>query len=180
MQKMFTLIYLLLIIPALIFAACANSSIQESGWDKIPLVMLDGKLYYDSGKESSDRTQDVEADGIITSAVDGTEIPTEEAQSNFGTGFAYRYGEDRSDTIEVFIQDRWIVFAHREGTGSQIRFGDKLVDVADLSEETLAWLAWFNSLPQEEQQKVSAIPSDLHAACWPDGTEGMDMPAATD
>ena len=120
MQKMFTLICLLLIIPALLFAACANSSIQESGWDKIPMVMLDGKLYYDSGKESSDRTQDVEADGIITSAVDGTEIPTEEAQSNFGTGFAYRYGEDRSDTIEVFIQDRWIVL--RIGKGQEAKF----------------------------------------------------------
>ena len=30
-------------------------------------------------------------DGEITSTVDGTEIPTEDNQSNFGSGFGYQY-----------------------------------------------------------------------------------------
>ena len=33
-------------------------------------------------------------DGEITSTVDGTEIPTEDNQSNFGSGFGYQYGAD--------------------------------------------------------------------------------------
>ena len=32
-------------------------------------------------------------DGEITSTVDGTEIPTEDNQSNFGSGFGYQYGQ---------------------------------------------------------------------------------------
>lgn len=38
-------------------------------------------------------------DGEITSTVDGSETPTEDNQSNFGTGFEYQYGSE--DTIEI-------------------------------------------------------------------------------
>ena len=36
-----------------------------------------------------------------------------------------------------------------------------MVDAAGLPEETLEWLDWYNSLPADEQLKVSAIPPDL-------------------
>ncbi len=47
-------------------------------------------------------------DGEITSTVDGTEIPTEDNQSNFGSGFGYQYGAD--DTIEIYMNEKWFVF----------------------------------------------------------------------
>ena len=77
-------------------------------WDKIPMVMVDGKLYYDTGKESTISGRCGVMDGEITSTVDGSEIPTKDNQSNFGTGFEYQYGAD--NTIEIFMNEKWIVF----------------------------------------------------------------------
>lgn len=49
----------------------------------------------------------------------------------------------------------------REGAGTQVRFGDRMVDADGLSEETAAWLDWYNSLPEEQQLAVNAVPPDL-------------------
>ena len=71
-------------------------------WDRIPMVRIDGKLYYDTGRESIMDARCGTMDGEITSTVDGTEIPTEDNQSNFGSGFGYQYGAD--DTIEIYMR----------------------------------------------------------------------------
>jgi hypothetical protein len=87
------------------------------------MVMVDGKLYYDTGKESTISGRCGVMDGEITSTVDGSEIPTKDNQSNFGTGFEYQYGAD--NTIEIFMNEKWIVFEQREGDGSKVRYGDR-------------------------------------------------------
>ena len=139
-------------------------SVSESGeqaqYDVIPMVMVGGRLYYDTGRESTLETRCGLPDGTIDSTVEGSEIPTQDNQSNFGAGFDYQYGAD-DDTLEIFIDGKWMVFEHREGTGRQVRFGDKMVDEGALSEETLEWLEWFNSLPETEQRAISSIPQDL-------------------
>ena len=155
-----------------IFSSCTGEKQAEENGDKIPMVMIDGKQYYDTGKEAPSAEEDLPIAGEITSSVEGTEIPTENNQSNFGTGFAYRYGAD--DTIEILCNEKWMVFAYREGTGSQVKFGDKMIDVDGLSQETLDWLAWYNSLPAEEQLAVSAIPADLYAQSDYVGTEDAE------
>ena len=81
-------------------------------WDRIPMVRVNGKLYYDTGRESTIRGRCGNMDGEITSTVDGTEIPTEDNQSNFGSGFGYQYGTD--DTIEIYMNEKWFVFEYRE------------------------------------------------------------------
>ena len=81
--------------------------------------MVDGKLYYDTGKESEIKDRCAMMDGEISSRVEGTEVPAADDQSNFGTGYGYQYGAD--DTIELLINGKWIVFEHREGDGSQVR-----------------------------------------------------------
>lgn len=81
-------------------------------WDRIPMVRVNGKLYYDTGRESTVSGRCGNMDGEITSTVDGTEIPTEDNQSNFGSGFDYQYGSD--DTIEVYMNEKWFVFEYRE------------------------------------------------------------------
>lgn len=53
-----------------------HSSELPLEWDKIPMVMVDGKLYYDTGKESTVSARCGVMDGEITSTVDGSEIPT--------------------------------------------------------------------------------------------------------
>lgn len=81
-------------------------------WDRIPMVRIDDKLYYDTGRESTIMGRCGNMDGEITSTVDGTEIPTENNQSNFGSGFGYQYGTD--DTIEIYMNEKWFVFEYRE------------------------------------------------------------------
>lgn len=54
-----------------------------------PCVMIDGIVYQDTGYISSMPGCGV-MDGEITSEVDGTELPAENDQSNFGTGYAYQ------------------------------------------------------------------------------------------
>lgn len=136
-----------------------QSATKELEYNKIPMVMVAGKLYYDTGKESGIDARCGVMDGEITSTVDGSETPTADDQSNFGTGFGYQYGAD--DTIEIFMNEKWIVFEHRAGSGSQVRFGSRWIDQDNLSEETLEWIAWYNSLSEEEQLAVSDIPADL-------------------
>ncbi len=81
-------------------------------WDRIPMVRVSGKLYYDTGRESTISGRCGNMDGEITSTVDGTEVPIEDDQSNFGSGFGYQYGAD--DTIEIYMNEKWFVFEYRE------------------------------------------------------------------
>lgn len=76
----------------------------DAMWDRIPMIRVDGKLYYDTGKESTVTDRCGNMDGEITATVDGTEIRIEDNQSNFGSGFGYQYGED--DTIEVYMNEK--------------------------------------------------------------------------
>ena len=46
-------------------------------------------------------------------------------------------------------------------SGEKVQFGDQMIDADGLSEATLEWLDWYNSLPEEEQLAISYIPSDL-------------------
>jgi hypothetical protein len=48
-------------------------------------------------------------DGSITSKCDDYEIPTENNQSNFGTGYGIQYGRVESE-IEVCIDSDWHIF----------------------------------------------------------------------
>ena len=151
---------------------------ESSDWDKIPMVMVDGRLYYDTGEESNVDARCGVMDGEITSSVDGSEIPSEDNQSNFGTGFGYQYGAN--DTLEISMNGKWIVFAQRDGTGNQVRFGDRMVDGDSLSKETLAWLEWYNSLAEEERMAISMIPPDLYSQLEFPGTEDAETPSETE
>ena len=158
---------------------CAEA--VKSGRLKFPAEKLDyftsadigGRC--DTGKESTISGRCGVMDGEITSTVDGSEIPTKDNQSNFGTGFEYQYGAD--NTIEIFMNEKWIVFEQREGDGSKVRYGDRMVDAEDLSKETLEWLDWYNSLPEEQQLAVSFVPSDLIEETGPVKTEDAEVPA---
>ena len=85
---------------------------SSSNHSYIISVRVNGKLCYDTGRESTISARCGNMDGEITSTVDETEIPTEDNQSNFGSGFGYQYGPD--DTIEIYINEKWLVFKYRE------------------------------------------------------------------
>ena len=77
--------------------------------DLPPLVMVDGQLYQDAGRESTLTGRCGVLDGEITSAVSNQEVPSKDAQSNFGTGFGYQIGPEPG-TIEVYLNEKWMVF----------------------------------------------------------------------
>ena len=93
---------------------------EEEKWDLIPMVMVDGRLYLDTGMESSVEARCGVMDGEITSSVDGTKKPTQDGESNFGTGYGYQYGPQEG-TIEIFMNEKWWVFA-TEDVRQEIQF----------------------------------------------------------
>nr|WP_295682822.1 immunoglobulin-like domain-containing protein [uncultured Lachnoclostridium sp.] len=76
--------------------------------DSHPMVMINGELYYDTGKESDIGARCGVMDGKILSTVDGSDIPTEDNQSNFGSGYEYQYVGDGG--IDIVIDQKWIRF----------------------------------------------------------------------
>ena len=93
---------------------------EQEQWAMIPMVMVDGKLYLDTGMESSVEARCGVMDGEITSSVDGTKKPTQDGESNFGTGYGYQYGPQEG-TIEIFMNEKWWVFA-TEDVRQEIQF----------------------------------------------------------
>ena len=87
------------------------SDSAESGIAIAPAhaVMLEGVVYYDTCA-ISDTDPGAAPDGTITSTVDSDSFPTEDGQSNFGTGYAYRYGST-DGTLEVLMDGTWWIFA---------------------------------------------------------------------
>ena len=86
---------------------------EEVKYDLIPMVMVDGELYMDTGNTGTYVSNDTTYDKEITSTVEGFEVPTEDNQSNFGTGFKYRYGETEG-TIEINMNYNCCIFATEE------------------------------------------------------------------
>lgn len=157
MKKWLTLF---LTLPCLLAAGCGGTpEPKEVKYDLIPMVMVDGVLYYDSGYNSTVEGRCGVMDGEITSTVEGWETPTENDQSNFGAGYGYQIGFEEG-TIEVSMNGEFRVFEKGSGLG-KIRFHDKWFDKGYLSQETLEWLEWYNGLTEEEQLSISAIPSEL-------------------
>ena len=66
---------------------------ETETWDLIPMVMVNGILYLDTGHESKIEARCGVMDGEITSQVDGNKQPSVDDQSNFGTGYGYQYGK---------------------------------------------------------------------------------------
>ena len=93
------------IIPTLFPTITDNEAEIGSIADNSAFIMVDNRLYKDSG-EVFDIPVSAEQDGQITSSCDN--VPTENNQSNFGTGYSYQYGE--SDSIYVLLEDGWRVF----------------------------------------------------------------------
>ena len=75
----------------------------------------------------------------------------------------YEFDEISCKIILTYDTDGKVIGleCNKAGNESHVRFGDSWVNKDDLSEETLEWLDWYNSLSEDEQLSVSAIPSDL-------------------
>ena len=72
-------------------------------------VRIDGILYYDTGTVSDTEYRCGTPDGVITDTTDADALPTEDGQSNFGTGYGYQFAAD--GTVEVEIDGEYVIFA---------------------------------------------------------------------
>lgn len=91
-----------------------DTDMDEVGGDICPCVMVNGIVYFDTGYKSSINDRCENMDGQITSECSGSEVPTEDDQSNFGKGYGYQYGSVEG-TIEIQLTDgNWYVFATKE------------------------------------------------------------------
>lgn len=102
----------------------------ETKWDKIPAVMVDGKLYFNTGRESAAEVRCGMMDGEITSSVDGSKWPARDGESNFGAGYGYQYGEN--NTIEIYINEKWMVFEQHHAEKEE--HGDTKADAENMDE----------------------------------------------
>ncbi len=91
---------------------------DKEKYAKTPMIMVNGKLYYGTGRENTIEGRCGTMDGEINSTVSSSQVPTKDNQSNFGSGFGYQFGG--SETIEVYMDDRWIVFEHISDNDSTI------------------------------------------------------------
>lgn len=111
MKKLIVLVLVLVFVLGLL--GCSKT-------DLIPMVMVDGELYLDTGKNNGELLTSDVIDGEITSEVNSNKFPTRNEQSNFGTGYSYRYGKTEG-TIEICLNNKWRIFATEE-VRQQIQF----------------------------------------------------------
>lgn len=119
MKKLLTLI---LAVACVCGCSQTQNPTNESKTALVPMVMVDGELYMDTGYDSTIDARCGVMDGEITSKVDGTERPTEDNQSNFGKDIGYQYGAE--GTIEIYMNDAWRIFA-TEDVREQIQSAHK-------------------------------------------------------
>lgn len=67
----------------------------------VRMIMVNSGLYVYSGEFADDELRCGMMDGAISSEVPGDRIPTQNDQSNFGTGYGYQYGGENE--IQVFM-----------------------------------------------------------------------------
>lgn len=82
-----------------------------------PCVMIDGVLYKDTGYVASMPGCGT-MDGEIVSTVEGTELPSENDQSNFGTG--YQYQRSSEGHVIVVIDGERVIFRDMEKEDTSI------------------------------------------------------------
>ena len=117
MKKILTLCLTLLLLISItacsgeknITTAELNTPVQEPK----KMIFLDGELYIETGKEGDQNRLCGTPDGIISTTVSINNTPTQENQSNFGTGFGYQRTCDCE--IDVLIDGKWQVFQTKEG-----------------------------------------------------------------
>lgn len=86
-----------------------NLETGKSNTENIPnAIMIKGRIYYSTGEKSTITARCGTMDGKIISTVENGKLPTKDNESNFGVEYGYQMIS--SDTIEVLINNEFIVF----------------------------------------------------------------------
>lgn len=162
-----------------------NNSGDETLMDCPPSVMVDGVIYEDTGYVDSMVTCGT-MDGRITSSVDGTKLPTENDQSNFGTGYEYQISA--KDQLVVQIDGQYIIFRNIEfkddsipdqvlnfkATVKEIKNGSLLVTYVDTAEGFQEMMSGDYSVSAENLSDEVAVGDTVRI--WFDGSVAESYP----
>lgn len=101
--------FILLVEGEWVYCKLREAAQQDAPLNNLkPMLMVDGKLYLDTGVIVEPVTSITAFDNEITSTVDQSEKPKEDGQSNFGcVGNSYAV-DDKG--IIVIIDDKWVRF----------------------------------------------------------------------
>ena len=150
-----------------------NKEINESNtaetWDLIPMVMINGELYLDTGYESTIEKRNDVIDGEIFSQVQSYEEPTENNQSNFGVGYKYQIGVSEG-TVELLINGKWWIFATEEAR-QKIQFPAKeYLEIDQVDKITIESLDSGTGVTITSAKQITAITNAIYSAKWTEGT----------
>lgn len=150
-----------------------NKEINESNtaetWDLIPMVMINGELYLDTGYESTIEKRNDVIDGEIFSQVQSYEEPTENNQSNFGVGYKYQIGVSEG-TVELLINGKWWIFATEEAR-QKIQFPAKeYLEIDQVDKITIESIDSGTGVTITSAEQITAITNAIYSAKWTEGT----------
>jgi beta-lactamase regulating signal transducer with metallopeptidase domain len=98
------------ILAAVLIVGFAMDRVSEviEKWDRRPMIMVEGQIYMDTGKQIEAKIDASTVIGAITSSIDGTQKPTQNGESNFGCeGARYAF---YNDGLAVLLEDKWMYF----------------------------------------------------------------------
>ncbi|MEG1883722.1 MAG: M56 family metallopeptidase [Clostridia bacterium] len=101
--------------------------------DMRPMIMVDGVLYLDTGKEVAKNVDNSAIIGEITSAAFVSEKPTENGQCNFNSGVGAKYAA-YEDGMAVFLNNKWFFFGKEATLSSDFpipEFGTKISETVN-------------------------------------------------
>jgi hypothetical protein len=132
MKKILSFLVLVLFFIITI-TACGNKEVEgKMLGDRIPMIMVEEYLYLYTGEKIPVEIDDKAIIGNITSEVAGSEIPTQNGQSNFGcVGSEYAYFDDG---IAVMINNEWQYFKRETNKLSL----EKVIELSKKGKE-LSW-----------------------------------------
>ena len=163
--------------PARISNPYSIKVIEEvESWDRILMVMVNGTLYLDTGKESTVMARCGMMDGEITSQVPGNEEPTVDDQSNFGIGYGYQYGPIEG-TIEIKMNGKWWIFATEE-VRQEIQFPTEGTDM-ELMVDPIVPVTVVDLITGEQKfvnsnSSIRAIQYLIASQLWAEGNPACD------
>lgn len=102
------------LLAAVFLFGCKNAASQSATADLKPMIMVDGTIYLDTGKQISAEIAPDAVIGEITSSKQQSEKPEKNSESNFGNiGAKYACCEDG---LAVLINNEWQLFKSEDGT----------------------------------------------------------------
>lgn len=153
MNRFFT--WLLVLCCILALSGCAH---VES--DYPAAIMVEGGIYLLSVTELPGEIDESAIIGYTTSYTDT--FPKKDGQTNFNRELHLPYARVEGGIAILYDHEWHLCTPYVPKDAETVTFAGRTFEKSALSEETLEWLSWYQSLSEEEQHAISSIPHELY------------------